>query len=123
LAGQPAKGRLSSVISETLIKYGDENSYDVVVKNFKSLPLGQEKFEMLKPFADFLGKIKDPAKVKEGVDLIVEFREAVPQAYRAQTDPFINNMVLKDLATKKTAAGMKEQADYINGKIDNKKGF
>ena len=123
LAGQPAKGRLSSVISETLIKYGDENSYDVVVKNFKSLPLGQEKFEMLKPFADFLGKVKDPGKVKEGVDLIVEFREAVPQAFRAQTDPFINNMVLKDLATKKSAAGMKEQADYINGKIDPKKGF
>jgi len=123
LAGQPAKGKLSSVISETLIKYGDENAYDVVLKNFKSLPLGQEKFEMLKPFADFLGKIKDPAKVKEGVDLIVEFREAVPQAFRAQTDPFINNMVLKDLANKKTSAGMKEQADYINGKIESKKGF
>ena len=123
LAGKPAKGKLSSVISESLIKYGDENSYDVVVKNFKSLPLGQEKFEMLKPFADFLGKIKDPEKVKEGVDLIVEFREAVPQAFRGQTDPFINNMVLKDLATKKTAAGMKEQADYINEKIENKKGF
>ncbi len=123
LAGQPAKGKLGSVISETLIKYGDENAYDVVVKNFKSLPLGQEKFEMLKPFADFLGKIKDPSKVKEGVDLIVEFREAVPQSFRGQTDPFINNMVLKDLANKKTSAGLKEQADYINGKIESKKGF
>ena len=123
LAAQPAKGKLSSVISETLIRYGDESSYDVVVKNFKGLPLGQEKFEMLKPFSDFLGKVKDPQKVKEGVDLIVEFRESVPQAFRQQTDPFINNMVLKDLATKKSASGMKEQADYINSKIESKKGF
>jgi aminopeptidase N len=123
LAAQPSKGKLSSSISETLIKYGDESAYDVVVKNFKDMPLGQQKFEMLKPFADFLGKIKDPEKVKVGVDLIVEFREAVPQSFRNQTDPFINNMVLKDLATKKAASGMKEQSDYINSKIDNKKGF
>jgi aminopeptidase N len=122
LAVQPAKGKLASVISETLIRYGDESAYDVVVKNFTDLPLGQEKFEMLQPFADFLSKVKDPEKLKKGVDLIVEFREEVPQAFRGQTDPFINNLILKGLASKKTAAGLKDQADYINSKID-KKGF
>jgi len=122
LAAQPAKGKLANVISETLIKNGDESAYDVVVKNFNDLPLGQEKFEMLQPFADFLLKVKDPEKVKHGVDLIVEFREAVPQAFRGQTDPFINNMILKGLATKKANSGQKEQADYINSKIE-KKGF
>ena len=124
LAATPSKGKLSSVISETLIKYGDESSYDVIVNNFKSLPLGQEKFEMLQPFADFLAKVKDPQKVKDGVDLIVEFREQVPSAFRNQTDPFINNLILKGLAGKKTAAGQKDLSDYINGKIDaSKKGF
>ena len=78
---------------------------------------------MLQPFADFLSKVKDPQKVKEGVDLIVEFREAVPQAFRNQTDPFINNMVLKGLANKKAAAGEKDVSDFINGKIENRKGF
>ena len=123
LAAIPSKGKLASVISETLIKSGDEDAYDIVVKTFKDLPLGQEKFEMLQPFAEYLSKIKDEQKVKEGVDLIVEFREAVPQAFRAQTDPFINNMVLKGLANKKQTAGLKNQADYINSKIEPKKGF
>jgi aminopeptidase N len=123
LAAKPAKGKLASVISETLIRFGDESAYDVIVKNFTDLPLGQEKFEMLQPFADFLSKVKDPEKVKHGVDLIVEFRESVPQSFRSQTDPFINNLVLKGLATKKANSGLKDQADYINSKLEPKKGF
>ena len=123
LAKQPAKGKLGDAISESLIKFGDEAAFDIIAKNFDDLPLGQAKFEKLQPFASFLAKVKDPEKVKRGVDMIVEFREAVPAAFRPQTDPFINNVVLKSLAAKKTSAGLKDQADYINGKLGDKKGF
>jgi len=68
-----------------------------------------------------LAKIKNTDKLKKGVDQIVQFREAIPNAYRNQTDTFINNFLLKGLATKKEAAGLKEQADYINSKIPAKK--
>ena len=123
LAKLPAKGKLAAAISEALIKFGDEGAYDVIAKNFADLPLGQAKFEMLQPFSSFLAKVQDPEKLKKGVDLIVEFREAVPQSFRGQTDPFINNMILKGLANKKEAAGLKAQADYINSKLSDKKGF
>jgi aminopeptidase N len=123
LSKLPAKGKLAGAISEGLIKFGDEGAYEVIAKNFADLPLGQAKFEMMQPFANFLAKVQDNEKVKKGVDLIVEFREAVPQSFRGQTDPFINNMILKGLATKKASAGMKEQADYINSKLGDKKGF
>jgi aminopeptidase N len=123
LVKQPAKGKLGDVISESLIKYGDESSFDVVANIFDELPLGQAKFEKLQPFANFLAKIKDTEKVKRGVDMIVSFREAVPQAFRNQTDPFINNVILKGIATKKQAEGLTAQAEYINSKIGDKKGF
>lgn len=123
LAKQPAKGVLGDVISESLIKFGDESAFDVIAPIFDELPLGQAKFEKLQPFANFLAKVKDPEKFKKGVDMIIKFREAVPQAFRNQTDPFINNIVLKGLATKKQQAGMKEQADYVNSKLAGGKGF
>ena len=123
LAKQPAKGKLGESISESLIKYGDEAAFDVIAKNFEDLPLSQAKFDKLPIFASFLEKVKDPAKVKRGVDLITEFRDAIPSAFRQQTDPFINNVVLKGLAAKKTAQGLNDQADYINSKLGDKKGF
>ena len=55
-------------------------------------------------------------KVKSGVDMITAFRDKVPADYRTQTDPYINGL-LKGLADKKTAAGLTEQAAYINSKI------
>jgi aminopeptidase N len=63
--------------------------------------------------------------VKRGVDDIVSFRDAIPEAFRGQTDPFINGVLLKGLVTKKTQAGLKDQADYIKSKLpeEDKKGF
>jgi len=123
LAKTTVKGTLADAISEALIKFGDEDAFDVIASNFDDLPLGQAKFEKLQPFANFLAKVKDPAKFKKGVDMIVEFREAVPSSFRNQTDPFINNVVLKGLAGKKTSAGQKDMADYVNSKLEGQKGF
>jgi len=62
--------------------------------------------------------------VKRGVDEIVKFRDAIPSQARANTDPFINNTILKNLATKKDSEGLKDQADYIKSKMsEEKKGF
>lgn len=123
LAKQPLKGTLGDVVSEALIKYGDEASFDVIANIFDELPIGQAKFEKLQPFANYLAKVKDTDKLKKGVNMIVEFREAIPQSFRNQTDPFINNVVLKGLAKKKQDAGLTEQADFVNSKLGDKKGF
>lgn len=123
LSKMPAKGTLGDEISETMIKLGDESAFDVIAPIFDELPLSQAKFEKVQPFANFLMKVKDPAKFKAGVDMIVEFRDAIPASVRAQTDPYINNVVLKGMATKKTQNGEKELADYVNSKLAGQKGF
>jgi hypothetical protein len=67
------------------------------------------------------------------VDEIVKFREAVPEAFQNQTNPFINGVVLKGLLTDKDKkakadpadAGLQELVKYIKSKMpeEDKKGF
>lgn len=113
---EPAKGRLVASISGILIRFGDESTFDVISENFDKMPLGQTKFRFVQPYAQLLSRVQSTDKLKRGVDLIVKFRESIPQAYRNQTDGAINS-VLGSVATKKDAAGLKDQADYIKSKL------
>jgi hypothetical protein len=72
----------------------------------------------------FLSKVKNTEVFKRGIDDIVSLREKVPLGFRGQTVGSINDL-LKDLVTKKTAAGMKDQAEYAQSKLPagDKKGF
>jgi aminopeptidase N len=124
LSKHPAKGKLNAAISDVLIKYGDENDFGVITENFSKMPLSQTKFNFLQTYSNLLGKVKNIDNLKRGVDEIVKFRDAIPAQARDNTDPYINNMILKNLATKKDAEGLKDQADYIKSKLpDAKKGF
>jgi len=114
----PMKGKLAATVSQLLIEGGTEADFDIIAGNFDKLPVSDAKFEALQPFADFLGKVSNTEKFKKGVDMIVTFRDAIPAAYKNQTTPYINNMILKGIATKKAAAtqsnpGAQEQSDYI----------
>ena len=125
LAEKPSKGNLTSAITGIMIRSGDESSADMILGSFEKMPLSQAKFNMLQSIGSFLEKAKSMDIVKRGVDAIVAFRDEIPQAYRSQTDPFINDMLLKGLAAKKAEAGLKEQAEYIESKLPGaeKKGF
>jgi aminopeptidase N len=121
LSKQPSKGRLTAAISNVIIQFGDESAYDYIMNNFSSMPLSQEKFGAVTSVADFLAKLTNQQKFEKGVDEIVKFRDEIPGQIRVQTDPYINNMILKGLATKKEKAGAKAMADYVNNKIPLKK--
>jgi aminopeptidase N len=116
LSKDPAKGRLSSAISSVMVKYGDESAYDFIAANFEKMPLSQTKFQALQSFADILAKVKDGAKFKKGIDLIVAFRNAIPESVKGQTDPYINGVILKGIADKKSKNGETELADYATSK-------
>lgn len=120
LSKQPTKGRLTAAISNVIVAYGDESAYDFILGNFTSMSFGQEKFTAMSSVADFLAKISNQQKFEKGVDEIVKFRDEIPSQIKVQTDPYINNMILKGLATKKEKAGAKAMADYVNGKITKK---
>jgi len=119
LIKSPAKGRLSAAISSVIIANGDESAYDYIMDNFNKMPLSQAKFSALSSIVEFLAKVTDPAKFKAGVDAVIAFRNEIPAPARPQTDPVINNVFLKGLASKKEAAGAQALADYVKEKIKN----
>ena len=111
------KGRLLSAITNVIIKYGDESAFDFVADHFEQIPLSQAKFPALTSFVQFLGSVTNMGNFKKGVDMIVKFRDDLPQSIRVQTDPFINGIALKGLAGKKEADGAKEMAEYVKSKL------
>jgi aminopeptidase N len=112
----PAKGELSTAISAALIKSGDENYFDAITVNFDKMPVSQSKFEFLRPYITMLDKVRSTDRLKHGVDVVIKFKEAIPSAYRGQTDAYFD-AALNGLAKKKTSAGMQDQADYIKGAL------
>lgn len=122
---QPSKGALKESIQTILISSGDEGLGEKMVDEFAALPIGNNKFMMLESIGVYLKASHNAEKVKRGVDEIVKLREAIPQGFRGQTDPFLNG-VLKDILTEKLKdPAQKDVADYIKSKLpeDEKKGF
>jgi aminopeptidase N len=75
---------------------------------------------VLQPFANFLKRIKNPANFMKGIDMIVSFRDTIPEKYRLMITPFLNGMILNGIATSKQSKGMTEQADYVKSKLPGK---
>ncbi|MEI9808008.1 MAG: M1 family metallopeptidase [Bacteroidota bacterium] len=125
LAAMPSKGKLANAINAIIIKSGDESLFDIVLQKFEKAPFGQAKLNLMQNIGDMMVKTKNTETVKKGVDAIVKFRDAVPEAFKGQTDTLINGTLLKDLVTKKNEGGLKEQAEYIKSKLpeEDKKGF
>ncbi len=130
---KPAKGALQEAIMNEIVRSGDESMADKIIGDFANMPLGQNKFEYLNGLATYLNAIKNPEKVKWGVEEIVKFRDAIPEAFKSQTDPYINGLILKGLLTKKDKEAkentgdkaMQELVNYIKSVLpeSDKKGF
>ena len=115
---QPLKKKLNTVVSTILTKYGDEQTFDFIATNYEKLNIqSSEKFEMTAPFAQLLIKIADPVKFKKGIDLIVAFREAIPQGYRAQSDPYFNFKILGDILKAKKQKGESELVAIVSAAL------
>lgn len=133
MSDKPAKGNLQEAIMNEIVKSGDESMADKIIGDFAKMPMSQGKFQTLNTLSTYLSAIKNPEKVKWGVDEIVKFRDGVPEAYQNQTNPFINGVILKGILAKKdkdakdnaSNTQLKELADYIKSKLpeEDKKGF
>ncbi|MEO6670530.1 MAG: hypothetical protein ABIN36_13690, partial [Ferruginibacter sp.] len=107
-----AKGDLGNIVNDVIIKEGTEADFDFIAKRFDDMPLSQEKLSATAAFADYLEKVKNMANVKKGIDMIIKFRNAIPEQFRSFTDP----MLLGGL-TKLGKAKGKEIEDYINNSL------
>jgi aminopeptidase N len=104
-----AKGDLGNVVNEVIIKEGTEADFDFIAERFDDMPLSQEKLGACATFAGYLEKVQNINNVKKGIDLIIKFRNAIPEQFRSFVDPMIKGGLNK-LGTAKG----KEIEDYIN---------
>jgi len=117
MLAQQAKGSLAAATDNLLFKYAGEDDFDTLAARFDNFPFGQNKFNVLQPFANFMKRVKDPTNFKKGIDMIVSFRDTIPEQYRDQVLPYLNGMILNGIAVSKQAEGLKEQADYVKSKL------
>jgi aminopeptidase N len=106
-----AKGKLSRVILDLIVLNASESDYQFMSETYANAE-GQTKLQLNRPFAEFLEKVKDESKVREGVKLMMDFRNEIPEEYRSFTDGSFRNAFNK-LAKAKTSQGQKELAEYI----------
>ena len=108
------KKRLNTAVTNIITKYGDENVFDFVASKYEALNIqSSEKFYMTTSFAQLLVKTSDPIKFKKGIDLIVGFREAIPQGYKTQTDPYFNGKILGMILKGKKDRGEQAMVDMV----------
>jgi aminopeptidase N len=109
-----ARGKLASVILVPMLSNSSEDDYDFISKQYDNTLPGQEKLQLTSYYADYLGKITDTARVKEGVDKIIKFRNVIPEQYRSFTDQMFKQ-VLDKLSKQERASGNIELSNYIEG--------
>jgi aminopeptidase N len=104
-----AKGDLGAVVNDIIIKEGTEADFDFIAKRFDDMPLSQEKLTAVASFSGYLEKVQNIANVKKGIDLVIKFRNAIPEQFRSFVDP----MIMSGLNKVGKAKG-KEIEDYIS---------
>ncbi|MGZ5135035.1 MAG: M1 family aminopeptidase [Flavitalea sp.] len=128
LGSKEAKGKLVESITRVMIKSGDETGFDIIAGAFDKMPVSQAKFNLVQPFCDFLATVQNTKNFKAGIDMVIEFRNALEQYGVA---PVINNF-LKGVVAKKESAksvasdktDIQEHIDYVKAKMgEEKKGF
>jgi len=115
---QTIKKRLNTSVTAILAKYGQENVFDFIAKQFEVLnDQSAEKFYMTVAFGQLLHKVNNLSKFKKGIDLIVKFRESIPKEYRSQTDPYFNTKILGEILKAKKAKGQQDLVDIVTAVI------
>lgn len=107
-----AKGDLGDIVNEIIMSEGTEADFDLVAGRYDKMPLSQEKVGGSATFAAYLEKVQNIANVKKGIDMIIKFRNQVPEQFRGFVDPTI-----KGGLNKLSKAKGKEIEDYIADKM------
>jgi aminopeptidase N len=117
LSSQNIKGELEDAVTNVLFTYSGENDFNSLAARFDELPFGNAKFMVLQPFANLLKRTKNNENFMKGIDMIVHFRDTIPQQYRQMMDPYFNGMILNSIAASKQSKGMTQQSDYVKSKL------
>jgi len=87
------RSRSPDASTNILFSYASENDFDSLAARFDNLPFGNEKFMILQPFANLLKRTQNPDNFKKGIDMIVSFRDTIPEQYRQMIAAYFNGMI------------------------------
>jgi len=118
LSATASKGKLNNMIKK-LANPVDANK---LLSDFEATPMGQKKFNMINDVFELLVNTTANDIFKRGVDDIMQLQKDIPEAFRDQATEQLNN-ALREIQKDKAAAGLKEQADYVESKLPKPKGF
>ncbi len=105
-----AEGPLRGAITGVLISKSTEADFDYVARMYGDAPASQEKMDMTALFCNFLGKVNNITKIKSGIDMVIAFRNEIPEQFRA----FIDEPIKSSLDKISKGKG-KEIEEYISG--------
>lgn len=97
-----AKGALETAVTDILMEKGTEADFDIIANAFRNAPLSQAKIMAVSKFASYLATVNNLAQVKQGIDYMMEFRNAIPEQYRNFVDPAFKAAFDKIVKTKGT---------------------
>ncbi len=117
LMKDPSKGKLELAINQILIASGNEEVFEKIASKFSDMGLSNEKFMLMQQLAEMTGAMKNDAKIKRGISLIVDFREQIPANFKDQITPYINGMILQGLINKFKSAGNSAIVEFIESNI------
>lgn len=127
LYGTKIKGALKDAVQTSLLNSGDETVGAEILNEFAGMPLSNAKFGLLGGMATYLSATGNLDQVKKGVDAIAEFRDAIPESFKNQTDPYLNGVLknimdakLNKIKEKGEDATLRAMADYIKTKLPEK---
>jgi len=103
-----AKGDLGEAVDGIIMENGTEADFDFIANRFDKAPLSQSKFQSMDAFCDYLSKMGNTSNIKKGIDMVIKFRDAIPENFRNFTDPAI-----KEALGRISKAKGSEIADYI----------
>ena len=66
-----AKGDLGDAVDAILMAQGKEADYDFILKTYADMPSGQQKLEVTGEVCNYLSKLNDEQKIKNGVDKVI----------------------------------------------------
>lgn len=109
-------GRLAATLMEILIKSDNSTHIEKAVQQFRSLPLGQEKFNYVQPIVARLIGINDTEQFKKIFDVVEEFKQELkPHGVAHVLDQFYTRLIAEKRKNTNPAQkdAIEEQIKYI----------
>lgn len=103
-----SKGALREAINSLLYSQGKEEDFDLLSKSYNDMGFSFEKLGSTSKFAEYLSKLNNFNHIKKGIDDIITFYNAVPEAYKDRITPLFKSSFDRIIKSKG-----QEAEDYI----------